>query len=193
MATAAKAIEDKRTAPAEEAPAPAKPPRKLSTKMLITIVAGALLLAAGGASAWYFTSTADAEAKDAKGSAKAAKAGKAAKSAAASEKPTKPPVFLTLPQFTVNLQSERSDQFLQTTIVFEITEESAAEAIKAQMPIIRSRLLLLLSSKAPNEISTLAGKEKLVQDIMAEARKYVAFSSPEQRLAQVHFNSFVIQ
>jgi hypothetical protein len=32
-----------------------------------------------------------------------------------------------------------------------------------------------------------------VQEIISEARKYVSFTSAEQRLAQVHFNSFVIQ
>lgn len=193
MATAVRSLDDKRTASADEVPAPEKSRRKLSAKVLIAIIAGAFLLAAGGASAWYFTSTADAEVKEAKGSSKAAKTGKAAKNASGPEKPTKPPVFLTLPQFTVNLQGERSDQFLQTTIVFEMSEEPAAEAVKAQMPVIRSRLLLLLSSKMPSEIATLAGKEKLVQEIMAEARKYVTFSAPEQRLVQVHFNSFVIQ
>lgn len=197
MATAARAIDDKRAAPVEEAPAPEKPRRKLSVKILIAVCAGALVLGAGGASAWYFTRTADdAEVKEAKGSAKpakAAKAAKAAKTATGPEKPGKPSAFLTLPQFTVNLQGERGDQFLQTTIVFELTEESAAEAVKVQMPVIRSRLLLLLSSKTPSEISTLAGKEKLVQEMMAETRKYVTFASAEQRLSQVHFNSFVIQ
>ena len=200
MATAARVIDDKREAISEEAPAPEKPRRRLSAKVLIALFAGVFLLGAGGASAWYFTSTADeGEVKESKGSVKAAKAGKAgkagkaAKTANGSEKPTKPPQFLTLPQFTVNLQGEHGDQFLQTTIVFELTEESAAEAVKAQMPVIRSRLLLLLSSKMPSEISTLAGKEKLVQEIIGEARKYVSFASAEQRLSQVHFNSFVIQ
>lgn len=194
MATAARA--DKHAAIAEEAPAPEKPRRKLSAKVLIALFAGAIVLGAGGGAAWYFTSTPEAEVNEAKGSVKASKAGKAAKAAKAAsgpEKPGKPSMFLTLPQFTVNLQGENGDQFLQTTIVFELTEESAAEAVKAQMPVIRSRLLLLLSSKRPSEISTLAGKEKLVQEIIGEARKYVSFASAEQRLSQVHFNSFVIQ
>ncbi|MBI4292281.1 MAG: flagellar basal body-associated FliL family protein [Betaproteobacteria bacterium] len=193
MATAARAIDDKHAAPAEDAPAPEKPRRKLSAKMLIALFAGVFALGAGGASAWYFTGTAEAEVKGVKDSVKAPKAGKAAKTAGGSEKPAKPPVFLTMPQFTVNLQGEHGDQFLQTTIVFELTEESAVEAVKAQMPVIRSRLLLLLSSKRPSEISTLAGKETLVQEIIGEARKYVSFASAEQRLSRVHFNSFVIQ
>lgn len=198
MATAVRAVPSNRPAPVEEkhepeAPEETKPRRKLSRKMLIGIVLGTFLIAAGGASAWYFTSSGDSSSKDPKELAKAAKAAKTGKTSGASDKPSKPPVFLTLPQFTVNLQGERSDQFLQTTIIFELSDEAAAETVKAQMPVIRSRLLLLLSSKAAGEILTLPGKEALVKEMMSETSKYVKFASNEQRLAQMHFNSFVIQ
>ena len=192
MATKAKPSEEKKAAPEKEAPgadkpAAEKPPRKMRGKLIIA-VASVLLLIGGGAAAWYFSGSSNAEAKPATGAA-----AKAAKATAAPGKPVKPPVFLTLPQFTVNLLGEGTDQYLQTTIVFEMTDEEASEAVKAQMPIIRSRLLLLLSSKTPADLAGLEGKEKLVQEIMAESRKYVRFASAEQKLNQVHFNSFVIQ
>jgi flagellar basal body-associated protein FliL len=81
---------------------------------------------------------------------------------------TKPPVFLPLDQFTVNLQPEESQQFLQVAMTLKVVDQAIADKIKAVMPEVRSRVLLLLSSKKPSQISSLAGKGKLAEEIIHE-------------------------
>jgi len=194
MAEAAQVDIEESDVPVEELPQP-----KSSRRKLILIVAALLLLlGASGGAAWYLMGDSE-EAPEAQGSkgkaapeAQGSKA-KAAPKAKEQEKPRKPSVFMNLETFTVNLQSEAGDRFLQTTIVFELTDDKTGDAIKVQIPIIRSRLLLLLSSKSPGELNTPQGKEKLAEEIMAEARKHFSSKPPEQALLQVHFNSFVIQ
>ncbi|MGH8665791.1 MAG: flagellar basal body-associated protein FliL [Burkholderiales bacterium] len=140
MATSAAAAK----APVE---APASAPRKKSNLLLIVVLA-VVLLAAGGAGAWWFLSQSHGD------------------DAEAEEIEFKPSIFLPLEQFTVNLQPEEGQQFLQTALTLKVSELEIADAIKAQMPEVRSRLLFLLSSKKPSELSSLEGKNKLTEEIV---------------------------
>ncbi|MFY9329880.1 MAG: flagellar basal body-associated FliL family protein [Georgfuchsia sp.] len=85
--------------------------------------------------------------------------------------PTYVPIYVPLESFTVNLQYEGSDQFLQVVMSLKISEESTAEKLKTFMPEVRNRLLFLLSSKRASELTTTAGKEKLSREIMAEVNR----------------------
>jgi len=161
------------------------PPVKTNRRKLITIVTATLvlLLLGGGGAAWFLS----APVPEAKSGQKAkAKEPEKAKEKKASQ-------FMSLEGFTLNLLPETGDHYLQITIVLEVTDEKTVEAIKAQMPVIRSKLLLLLSSKLPSQINTMKGKETLAAEILAETNKQVSLKPPEQAIVQVHFNSFIIQ
>jgi flagellar FliL protein len=142
MATSAAAVK----APAE---APAAAPKKKS-KLLWIVALVVALLAAGGAGAWWFLIQSHGDSEDAE------------------EVAAKPSIFLPLDQFTVNLQPEDGQQFLQTALTLKVSEQDVADAIKAQMPEVRSRLLFLLSSKKPSQLSSLEGKNKLSEEILRE-------------------------
>ena len=191
MARAAQVAIDEVDVPVEES----QPPKVSRRKRILIASAALFLLGASGAAAWYFMD--DSEAPEAKASVaktsqpKAASKGKEKNVDKAQDR--KPSVFMNLEPFTVNLQADPGDRFLQTTIVFELTDEKTVEAIKTQMPVIRSKLLLLLSSKNPVELNAPGGKEKLAGEIMDEARKRFTSKPPEQALLNVHFNAFVIQ
>jgi flagellar FliL protein len=116
----------------------------------------------------------------------------AADAAAPPPKPDKPPTFVNLETFTVNLQPEVGEQYLEVTLTVKTTDDGAAEAMKLHMPEIRNRLLLLLSSKRPSELLNTPGKVQLATEILGEVRMPV----PEplrQSVAAVYFTSFVIQ
>lgn len=134
-------------APAEEADAAAAPPKK-SGKLLKILV---LLLVAGGGGGggayWFLVHN------------------KSAKPVEAKPVPPKPPVFLALEPFTVNLQVEDNPQFLQTGLSLEVADNTVVDALKVHMPKVRDRILLLLSSRKPSELLTVQGKEKLGADI----------------------------
>ena len=120
------------------------------SKLPLIIILVVVLLAGAGAG-WFFMMRggADEEEQETKAS-------------------TKPPVFLPLDQFTVNLQPEESQQFLQVAMTLKVVDQAIADKIKAVMPEVRSRVLLLLSSKKPSQISSLAGKGKLAEEIIHE-------------------------
>jgi len=156
---------------AEEAPAPA------SKKKLIIIIAAVVLLAGGGGGAWFMMNKkADHKKEEVK-----------------HEEPAKAPVFLTLETFTVNLQADPDERFLQLDISLQMATPEAAEALKVQMPAVRSRLLMLLTSKSASEISTVEGKQQLTDEIIAEVKKPFTPDGKPQEVLGVFFTSFVIQ
>jgi flagellar FliL protein len=159
------------------AEAPAEKPKK--SRLLIIIIAVVILLGGGGAGAWFFMN---------KKTEKPAQAEK-------HEEEAKLPVFLPMESFTVNLQPGESgtDQFLQTTLTLQLADEKQVEQLKLYMPHVRSRLLLLLSSKKASEILSVDGKNKLSQDILDVFKKPLVPGAPTINVSSVLFTSFVVQ
>ena len=82
---------------------------------------------------------------------------------AAEEEPT---VFVPLETFTVNLlPTDGLHQYLQTNVTLKVTSQTTADAVKARMPEVRNRVLMILSAKRPNELMPVAGKQKLATEI----------------------------
>lgn len=153
----------------------AAPVPKKSKKMLIIALAVLLLGGAGGAGAWYFTQTPHAK-KEAK-----------------KEEPAKPPVFIGLDTFTVNLVPDQTEQFLQVDITLQFAGEEDAAVVKTHMPEVRNRLLMLLTTKKANEINTLEGKKKLSTEISTQLNQAFTAGTTPNKVAGVFFTSFVIQ
>lgn len=181
MATAPKAAQKaaaKGAAP--EAGESAAAPK--SNKKLILIIAILLIgLAGGGGAAWFFLGHKNEDDGHAKAKAK-------------KNDPAKPPVFMVMEPFTVNLQPDGAgDQFLQVAFSLQVIDQKDVDTIKLYLPQIRSRLLLLLSGKKASEISTPAGKKKLADEIVTQVKQPFTPDGPEQNVTNVFFTSFVIQ
>ncbi|THF65713.1 flagellar basal body protein FliL [Pseudothauera nasutitermitis] len=115
---------------------------------------------------------------------------------------SKPPAFVPLEVFTVNLAREgNSDHYLQTTIVLRVADAKVATQITAFMPEIRHRINLLLSSKAPSEIATAQDREALAHDVLIQVNEALGIPAPRDPRPNlpwgpVHgvlFNSFIVQ
>jgi len=122
-----------RVAPAPAAAAPeAAVPEKGSKKKLILILAIVLtILAAGGAAAFLMLGNPSDE-------------GAAEETV---EEPVGPPTFVVMDQFVVNLAEPDTTRYLQIGITYEVSGPAQAEEIKNYTPVIRSRILLVLSGK----------------------------------------------
>lgn len=144
----------------EETPV-AMPPK--SKKLLVIGICLLMVIAVGGA-AWFFAEV--------------------HVPALAHAEETKPPSvhevkFISLGEnFTVNLQREESNQYLQAGITLKILQPELEEKINAMMPEIRSKLLFLLSSKKPSELLTVGGKKQLINEIIAETDAVLGVSDP---------------
>ena len=165
----------------------AAPAPKKSKKLLIIIVAVVLLLAAAGGGAAFLMMK--------KSHAPAGAHGEAKKPVV---KPG-PPVFAPLEPFTVNLADPGREHYLQIGLTYEVYAADVGDALKAQMPLIRSRVLLLLTSRTSDELASPQGKSKLATELVALARAALANSpaagaqNDERGVADVHFASFIIQ
>lgn len=138
--------------------------------MLLLIV---LLLIGGGAGGWYYWSSQNSDQP-------------------AQEK-VGPPTFVALDSFTVNLQPDPQDHYLQIGITLQVPGKEEAELMKLHMPQVRSRLLLLLSSKKASDISNVEGKNKLAQEIAEQVKLPFKPEGTPQTITNVFFTSFVIQ
>jgi len=139
------------TTAAAKAPAdlPQAAPKKKSKLTLIIAIAAVLVVAAAGA-AWYVLGSASADDEE------------------APRANSKPAVFLPVDQFTVNLQPEDGSQFLQVAMTLKVADQETADAIKSLLPEVRSRVLLLLSSKKASQLTSPEGKAKLAEEIIGE-------------------------
>ncbi|MDP1683518.1 MAG: flagellar basal body-associated protein FliL [Burkholderiales bacterium] len=163
---------------APEGEAAAKPKKK--GKLLIMLIA-LLLLGGGGGAAWWFL--------------KGNKPHDPKAVAQKKEEPEKPPIFIRIDTFTVNLKKvDAEEHFLQVEMQFKVVDPKADEAVKLRMPEIRNALLLLLSSKTQEELATVEGKQKLSSDIVTQSNQIIRAKEPaKDGVVGVYFTSFVIQ
>jgi flagellar FliL protein len=175
-----------KTAPKEEVAAgeePVVPTGSKKKKIIMMAVITVVLLGSAGGAATYFLTKKPASSKDAKKPAEKAV----------------PPVFLALENFIVNLQTEGGDKYLQTGITLQVRNEEQLAYYKANMPQLRSRVLLLLSNKSADELLTNEGKLKLEDELIKQIQMPYNNDEPtpkeaeERRIMGVYFTSFMIQ
>lgn len=166
------------TSKAAAKPAQAEGGAKSKSKLFIIIGAAVLLLGAGGGGAWYFLGQKNAAQTE---------------TAHAKPAPAAPPVFAQMDPFTVNLQADGGEQFLQTAFTLQVGSQADVDAIKLYLPQVRSRVLLLLSSKRGVEISTVEGKKKLAEEIIAQLKQPFSPGAQPLNVSDVFFTAFVIQ
>ncbi|WP_296949244.1 flagellar basal body-associated protein FliL [uncultured Massilia sp.] len=156
-------------------------------KLLIIVGALVAVLAAGGGGAWYFLhGSADAGATEEEAPKKEhSKKKKKDKEVA--------PEYIAIEPFTVNLQPENGDQYLQVAFTLQVDGPEQVEVIKANMAKVRSRVLLLLSGKKASEINTVEGKQQLAGEILAAVKEPFDRHGDEQEVSDVLFTSFIIQ
>lgn len=179
-----------------------EPPKKRGKLLIIIAAVVAVVLIAGGAGAYLLlkkSHNVDEEGDEPVAEGKSAKKSKV--------DPDLPPVFVKLEAFTVKLQPEQTDAYLQTVPELRVLEAPVADKVKQYMPEIRHRVLLILSGKKPSEIGTPQGVQKLSNEIRDDVnliiggpkRKRPATTEasdragPDDPIQAVLFTSFIIQ
>jgi flagellar FliL protein len=148
---------------------------KSSKKMMIIAIVAVLVLGLGGGAGWYFL------------------AGKSSAPAKKEVHKAAPPEFVVIDPFTVNLQPEAGEQYLQIQFTLEVAGVEQVTLIKTNMARVRSRVLLLLSAKKASELNTVEGKNQLSKEIIASVNQPFAAEAPVQQVTDVLFTSFIIQ
>lgn len=181
MATAGRKVEDD----VEELALP-----KSKKKLIIIVLVAILLLSGIGAGVYYFfihKSSVETNSGEPAPSTSAETSKKDSKS--------KPPVFLALESFTVNLRmaQDESQQYLQIGITLELRSDKSVDPVKQRIPQVRNRVLMLLTNSKGSELSTLEGKEKLVEDMKTQINALYPQMINDAPVLGVFFTSFIIQ
>jgi len=134
-------------------------------KLIIIIVAVLLLVLGGGGAALVMmkkkAAAAEEDAEDGGGQATA--------EAVHKDEKRKPPVFVPLDPFTVNLADRDAERYAQIGVTLEIDDAKFGEELKVYMPAIRNNILMLLAHKTAGDLLTRDGKLKLQNEIRREA------------------------
>lgn len=132
------------------------PPKK--KKLLLFIIIGVLVLVLGGGVAAFLLLKKSNHAEDEEGDEPPAKTARKAK-----DGQEVPPVFVKLDPFTVKLQTEQQESYLQATPELRVVDPKTADKVKAYTP--RHKVLLLMSGKKPSELSSPQGVQKLANEV----------------------------
>ncbi len=98
--------------------------------------------------------------------------------------------LVSIPTFVVNLADSGGRRYLKLTVDVEVKGPGAVADMNENMSKIRDAVLMLLSSKKKEDISSLEGKITLRREI-AERINQSLGGAP--KVVQVYFTEFVIQ
>ena len=98
-------------------------------------------------------------------------------------------ILYPLDTFTVNLKSDSGRRYLKATISLELSGEELSLELDAKAPVIRDRVIRILTSKTLEEISSKKGKQKVSDQIMATLNSIITDGS----IQGIYFTEFVIQ
>lgn len=125
---------------------------------LFLIIGLVVLLAGGGAGAWFFLQGK----KDHGEETQVAKA-----------KPKAAAMFEKLDPFVVNLADR--GRYLQVAMELRVADAGVQEQIKKLLPEIRNGILLVLSGKRADDVTSVEGKQRLQLEIRHRANKALGF------------------
>lgn len=103
------------------------------------------------------------------------------------------PIFIPLEAFTLTLQDEENERMLHLAITLRTADEQTRERVEKYLPLVRSRILMLLSAQTPKSVQTQQGKIDLAKAILNEVNLPFSPLPDGQYVTEVLFTAFVVQ
>ena len=187
----------------------APPPPKKRGKLMIFVGIGVLILALTGGGAAYFLmkKKATEEPVDGEEHATEVKAKKKDK-----KTDHNAPTFYKFDKpFTVKLQTEQQEAYLQAEMQMRVLDPTAMEMLKQYDPELKHRIMLILLAKKASELGSAQGVQKLSNEIRetvnntleppvpkkgkakVEPKEPGDVAAPDAPVQAVLFTSFIIQ
>ena len=158
------------------------PGGKKKLGMIIGIIVGLLVLGGGGYYAYInFFKEKLAEEKPADG--------EKTKEAAPVEKDVNLGMMFPLDPFVVNLAGSEGKRFLKVTISLELSTPEVHLELKENIQKITDSILVLLSSKAFEDVYSVQGKFKLKDEITTRVNRFLVVG----HVKDAYFTEFIIQ
>ncbi|WP_432738609.1 flagellar basal body-associated FliL family protein [Maridesulfovibrio sp. FT414] len=96
---------------------------------------------------------------------------------------------VTLPTFVVNLADPLGRRYLKLGVDVEVVSEEAVAELSKKEPMVKDTLILLLSSKTYQDLSSMESKILLKKEIVDRLNQILGGS----KVLQVYFTDMVIQ
>jgi flagellar FliL protein len=144
--------------------APADPgaaPKKRGKGPIVAALVVALVAAGAGGGWWWWWS----QAKRKQAEEDEAKLENRLKAQLAYRKENKPPVFVPMDELIVNLPGRGGESYLQAKIVLRAADGSVEGRLKQFMPLVRDRVITVLSSRPKDQLATVEGKQMLAKEV----------------------------
>ena len=154
--------------------------------MIIGIIVGLLVLGGGGYYAYInFFQEKPAEEKPAEGE----EGKEEGKEEAPAEEDLNLGVMFPMDPFIVNLAGSEGKRFLKVTIFLEMSTPEVNVEIKGKIQKVTDSILVLLSSKAFEDVYSVQGKFKLKDEITTRVNRFLVVG----HIKDAYFTEFVIQ
>lgn len=98
-------------------------------------------------------------------------------------------ILYPLDTFTVNLKSDAGRRYLKVTMSLELEGQELSLELDSKAPVIRDRVIRILTSKTLEEISSKKGKQKVSEQIMDTLNAMIK----DGKIKGIYFTEFVIQ
>lgn len=98
-------------------------------------------------------------------------------------------ILYPMDTFTVNLKSDSGRRYLKVSMSLELEGDELSMELDAKTPVLRDRIIRILSSKTLEEISSKKGKAKVSSQVMDTLNSMIA----DGRVQGIYFTEFVIQ
>jgi len=98
-------------------------------------------------------------------------------------------ILYPLDTFTVNLKSDAGRRYLKVTMSLELEGPELSLELDAKSPVLRDRIIRILTSKTLEEISSKKGKQKVSDQIMDTLNAMIS----DGDVKGIYFTEFVIQ
>ena len=145
---------------------------KPKSKKTLFIIIG-LVLVIGAAVGGYMYMQHTAEAKKLQ-EAEAKRPENILKKQLMERKENAPPIYIPLEEMVVNLPGRGGEHYLQAKIVLRTNDSATEGKIKNFMPVIRDKIITVLSSRQMQELATVEGKVMMAREIALVINSIIA-------------------
>ena len=145
---------------------------KPKSKKTLFIIIGLVVIIAGAVGGYmYMQSSAEAR-KLAEAEAKRPE--NILKKQLMERKENAPPIYIPLDEMVVNLPGRGGEHYLQAKIVLRTNDSGTESKIKNFMPVIRDKIITVLSSRQMQELATVEGKVMMAREIALVINSIIA-------------------
>jgi flagellar FliL protein len=156
---------------------------------VVIVIAVAVLVWMGNAKRSSTVTLADIAEDKAKAGADAHGAAAGGEGGGAAKGGTEPTITFIKEAFTVNITGPQGTKYAKVDVEIEVEDDFVKNEIEKLRPRIRDFILVVLSSKTPEQIESVDGRDFLREEIRNKVNGYLT----RGRIKNVYFTQFIVQ